>query len=59
VPHEYPDLAVAEIERRAVYASDYPHEHGDGLPRLLDRLNDSERRGLFWRTAAERYGLTR
>ncbi len=40
-----------------VYASDYPHEHGDGLPALLDRLSDSDRRELMWGTAAELYGV--
>ena len=40
-----------------VYASDYPHEHGDGLPALLDRLTDEQRRGVLWGTAAEVYGL--
>ena len=27
-----------------LYASDYPHEHGDGLPALLERLTDEQRR---------------
>jgi predicted TIM-barrel fold metal-dependent hydrolase len=40
------------------YASDYPHEHGDGLPALLDRLNEEQRRGVLWETAAELYGWT-
>jgi uncharacterized protein len=39
------------------YASDYPHEHGDGLPALLGRVSDEERRGVMWGTAAELYGL--
>ena len=39
------------------YASDYPHQHGDGLSSLLDRMNDEQRRGLMWGTAAELYGL--
>ncbi len=41
------------------YASDYPHEHGDGLPALLDRLSEEQRRGVMWSTAAELYGLAR
>jgi hypothetical protein len=41
-----------------VYASDYPHEHGDGLPALLDRLSDEQRRDLLWATAAELYGVS-
>ncbi len=40
-----------------VYASDYPHEHGGGLPALLDRLSDEQRRELLWGTAAELYGV--
>lgn len=39
------------------YASDYPHEHGDGLPALLERLSDDERRRVMWSNAAELYGL--
>ena len=39
------------------YASDYPHAHGDGVSSLLDRLNDEQRRGVMWATAAELYGL--
>ncbi len=41
-----------------VYASDYPHEHGDGLPALLDRVSDDQRRGVLWATAAECCGLS-
>ena len=39
------------------YASDYPHEHGDGLPALLERLSDQQRRSVMCSTAAELYGL--
>ena len=39
------------------YASDYPHEHGDGLAGLLDRLGEEQRRSVMWSTAAELYGL--
>jgi len=39
------------------YASDYPHEHGDGLPALLDRLSEEQRQGVLCGTAAELYGL--
>lgn len=41
-----------------VYASDYPHEHGDGLPALLDRLSPDDRRAVLGGTAAELYGLS-
>jgi predicted TIM-barrel fold metal-dependent hydrolase len=40
-----------------MYASDYPHEHGDGLPALLGRLSDSDRQGMMCGTAAALYGL--
>jgi predicted TIM-barrel fold metal-dependent hydrolase len=40
-----------------VYASDYPHEHGDGLPALLGRLNEEQRARVLWAAAAELYGL--
>jgi predicted TIM-barrel fold metal-dependent hydrolase len=40
-----------------VYASDYPHEHGDGLPALLERISDEQRRGVLRETAAGLYGL--
>lgn len=40
-----------------MYASDYPHEHGDGLPALLDRLSDEQRRGVMYETAAAVYGI--
>jgi uncharacterized protein len=39
------------------YASDYPHEHGDGLPVLLERLSDENRRRVMWGNAAALYGL--
>ena len=39
------------------YASDYPHEHGDGVAALLDRLSEEQRRSVMWSTAAELYGL--
>ena len=40
-----------------VYASDYPHEHGDGLPALLDRLSPQDRQAVLGGTAAQLYGL--
>jgi predicted TIM-barrel fold metal-dependent hydrolase len=40
-----------------VYASDHPHEHGDGLTALLDRLSDEQRLRVMRGTAAELYGL--
>jgi uncharacterized protein len=40
-----------------VYASDYPHRHGDGLPALLDRLSEEQRCAVLWETAAGLYRL--
>ena len=40
-----------------VYSSDYPHDHGDGIRALLDRLSEQERRGVLRDTAAELFGL--
>ena len=39
------------------YASDYPHDHGDGLSLLLDQLNDEDRRRVMSGNAAALYGL--
>ena len=50
-------LEMIDGPRMLVYASDYPHEHGDGLPALVDRLSEEQRRDLMWGTAAELYGL--
>ena len=35
------------------YASDYPHEHGDGIGALLDRFTEEQRRRVMWSTAAD------
>jgi Rieske [2Fe-2S] domain len=40
-----------------MYASDYPHEHSDGLPALLDRLSSDQRDRMLYGTAAQTYGL--
>ncbi len=40
-----------------VYTSDYPREHGDGLPALLERLSDEQRHRVLWGTAAGLYEL--
>ncbi|MFZ0379970.1 MAG: amidohydrolase family protein [Solirubrobacteraceae bacterium] len=39
-----------------MYASDYPHRHGNDLATLLDRLTEEQRRSVLWATAAELYG---
>jgi uncharacterized protein len=43
--------------RMLMYASDFPHEHGGGLPALLERLSDPQQRAVLRETAAEVYGL--
>jgi uncharacterized protein len=40
-----------------VYASDYPHDHGDGSSALMARLTDEQRREVLWATAAKLYAL--
>jgi uncharacterized protein len=41
-----------------VYASDYPHNHGDRFSALVDRLTEEQRHELMWGTAAELYRMT-
>lgn len=52
-------LSMMDGSAMLMYSSDYPHEHGDGLPALLDRLSDEQRQALLSGTAAELYGLVR
>jgi uncharacterized protein len=40
-----------------MYASDYPHEHGNSLAALLDRISAEQRRAVLWETATELYEL--
>ena len=40
-----------------MYASDYPHDHGNGSSPLLEGLSDEQHRRLLWGAAAELYGL--
>jgi predicted TIM-barrel fold metal-dependent hydrolase len=42
-----------------MYASDHPHNHGDGARRLLDVLTDSERSAVVAGNATEWYALDR
>jgi uncharacterized protein len=39
------------------YASDFPHDHGDSIAPLLERLPAEERAGVVCETAAAFYGL--
>ena len=50
-------LEMMDAPAMLAYASDYPHEHGDGLSVLLDQLTDDERRRVMWGNAAALYGL--
>jgi predicted TIM-barrel fold metal-dependent hydrolase len=64
-PAHLPDdaAAVAELAQMLdaaqflVYASDYPHEHGDGLDRLLAALGDDGREGVLRGNAASFYAF--
>jgi uncharacterized protein len=51
-------LEIMDGPGMLVYASDYPHQHGDGFSELLDRVSDDQRRSVLWRTASECYGLS-
>lgn len=42
-----------------MYASDYPHDHGDDIHRLLDRLDVDGRRSVLDANAADFYALDR
>ena len=50
-------LEMLDAPGMLAYASDYPHDHGDGLSLLLDQLSDEDRRRVMWGNAAELYGL--
>jgi uncharacterized protein len=56
-------VAVAELAqmldagRFLLHASDYPHEHGNGLDTLLDVLDDGAREAVLQGNAASFYGL--
>ena len=50
-------LEMMDVPGLLAYASDYPHEHGDGVSLLLDRLSEEERRRVLWGNAAALYEL--
>jgi hypothetical protein len=50
-------LEMMDAPATLAYASDYPHDHGDGLSVLLDQLTDEGRRRVMWGNAAALYGL--
>ena len=39
------------------YASDYPHDHGDGVSLLIEQLSEEDRRRVLYGNAAALYGL--
>jgi len=50
-------LDMMDVPGTLTYASDYPHDHGDGLSLLLDQLTEDDRRRVMWGNAASVYGL--
>jgi hypothetical protein len=50
-------LEMVDLGALLAYASDYPHDHGDGLPTLLDRLDEPARSAVMGGNAAALYGL--
>jgi uncharacterized protein len=50
-------LEMMDVPGMLTYASDYPHDHGDGMSMLLDQLSEDERRRVLWGNAATLYGL--
>jgi len=51
-------LEMMDAGALLAYASDYPHEHGDGLPALLDQLDEHTRRAVMAGNAAAVYGIS-
>jgi predicted TIM-barrel fold metal-dependent hydrolase len=50
-------LEMMDAPALLAYASDYPHDHGDGVALLLEQLTEDERRRVMWANAAALYGL--
>jgi predicted TIM-barrel fold metal-dependent hydrolase len=51
-------LAMLDWPRLLMFASDHPHDHGDGAARLLSRLSDDDRAAVMGENAAAHYRLT-
>jgi predicted TIM-barrel fold metal-dependent hydrolase len=51
-------LEMMDVGALLTYASDYPHEHGDGLPGLLDQLDEDAGRAVMAGNAAGLYGIS-
>ncbi len=50
-------LRMMDAPSLLAYASDYPHDHGDGFSVLLDRLDERDRSTVLVGNAAALYGL--
>jgi predicted TIM-barrel fold metal-dependent hydrolase len=50
-------LEMMDAGALLTYASDYPHEHGDGFAALLDQLGEDEQAAVMGGNAAALYGL--
>ena len=50
-------LEMMDVPAMLAYASDYPHDHGNGMSLLLDQLSDDDRRRVLWGNAAGLYGV--
>jgi len=50
-------LEMMDVPAMLTYASDYPHEHGDGMSVLIDQLSEEERQRVLRGNAAALYGL--
>jgi uncharacterized protein len=51
-------MEMVDLSSLLAYASDYPHDHGDGLGVLLGELDDDAREAVLGGNAAALYGLT-
>jgi len=50
-------LEMLPAGKLLTYASDYPHDHGDGLGALLEQLGEEDRKAVLEGNAAALYGL--
>ena len=50
-------VAMLKADRLLMFATDHPHDHGDGQERLLAALDEDGRRAVLHGNAAEMYGL--
>ena len=50
-------LEMMDAAGMLAYASDYPHDHGDGVSLLIEQLSEEDRRRVLYGNAAALYGL--